>query len=266
MGDATAIQWTDATWNPVRGCSRVSAGCENCYAETIAARFSGPGQPYEGLATRVNGHPRWTNTVRLVPEHLEDPLRWKRPRRIFVNSMSDLFHEDVPDSFLREVFSVMQRAHHHTFQVLTKRPERMRSFVRDWLRLTERDAMPPNIWLGITVEDQAAAEARIPLLLATPAAVRFLSCEPLLEAVYLPDAAPLSGIHWIIAGGESGPHARRCPQVYIESLISQARENGIPCFVKQFGSVWAKEQGWRHSHGGDPAEWPEYLRVREFPS
>ncbi len=263
MGDKTGISWTDATWNPVRGCSRVSEGCRNCYAERVAARFSGPGQPYEGLATtkqvkvaasltkRPDGtidqrstfasRSRWTGAVRLIPEHLADPLRWKRPRRIFVNSMSDLFHEALTNEQIAAVFGVMAAAPQHTFQVLTKRARRMREWF-EWARKQAwedgedrpdyglmlagytgselgdgsstdegdqqaaienrindawaRDGADggtvwdcpwplPNVWLGVSVENQAAADERVYELLATPAAVRFLSCEPLLGPVDL---------------------------------------------------------------------------------
>ena len=214
MGDHTGIEWTDATWNPVRGCRRVSEGCRNCYAERVAARFAGEGQPYEGLVALGPQGPRWNGTVRLVPEMLEQPIRWRKPRRIFVNSMSDLFHEDVPDEYVLRVFDVMRQAGQHVFQVLTKRPDRMRDFCLrlrfDAGKLNERrgglwlvggpaigeverapylDELRPwhgfaarmrNVWLGVSVENQPAADERIPLLLDTPAANRFLSCEPLL--------------------------------------------------------------------------------------
>jgi protein gp37 len=190
MSDASTIELTDATWNPVRGCSRVSTGCERCYAEVFAARFAGPGRPFEGLTRRTPGGPRWTGKIRLVPEALEIPLHWRKPRRVFVNSMSDLFHEDVPDDFIHAVFAVMARSRHHTFQVLTKRPARMRALLSRWQSegLTMREGCGvtlPNVWLGVSVEDQRAADERIPELLATPAAVRFLSCEPLLGPVNL---------------------------------------------------------------------------------
>lgn len=212
MGDNSKIEWCDATWNPVRGCSRVSSGCTRCYAETVAARFSGPGLAYEGLARRTaSGEARWTGEVRVVPEHLDDPLRWKRPRRIFVNSMSDLFHERLTNQQIAVVFGVMAAAKHHTFQVLTKRPARMRDWF-EWANAQRRyggaesdpgevmqciaidsgikfkslEEVPwplPNVWLGVSVENQPAADERVPLLLQTPAAVRFLSCEPLLGVV-----------------------------------------------------------------------------------
>lgn len=189
MADKTGIEWTDATWNPLRGCSRVSEGCRHCYAEGVAKRFSGPGLPYEGLIAKGG---QWNGQIKLVPELLDQPLKWSRPRRIFVNSMSDLFHENVSENYVARVFDVMARAPQHTFQILTKRPDRMK-WVVEWIgRLWERDEeasrLPwplPNVWLGVSVEDQATANARIPLLLETPAAVRWISAEPLLAAVDL---------------------------------------------------------------------------------
>jgi protein gp37 len=217
MSANTGIQWTDATWNPIRGCSRVSEGCRNCYAEVVAARFSKPGQPYEGLARRTaNGGAHWTGKIMFVEKHLEDPLRWRKPRRIFVNSMSDLFHEGVTLEQLYKIFAVMMLARQHTFQILTKRPERMRAFLTgelerplngvgdsiwfaaralverfpkyddELLAHSEHPVWPlRNVWCGVSVEDQKAANLRIPQLLNTPAAVRFLSCEPLLAPVDL---------------------------------------------------------------------------------
>jgi protein gp37 len=301
VAEGTSIAWTDATWNPLRGCARVSEGCRFCYAEGVSARFSGPGLPYEGLAKMTPQGPRWTGAIRLVPEVLDQPLRWRRPRRIFVNSMSDLFHEDVPDSFIRAVFTSMAQARQHTFQILTKRAARMRELLSRWAgsRLTLREGygtVLPNVWLGVSVEDQRAADDRIPELLATPAAVRFLSCEPLLGPVdvsralrpHLVDRADgtlhwndepgiehhrggtwdTRPIGWVIVGGESGRGARLMDEAWARSLVEQYRVAGVPVFVKQLGSVWAREsKHWPHgdSKGGDPEEWPEDLRVREMP-
>lgn len=304
MSQATGIEWTDATWNPVRGCSRVSEGCRNCYAERVAARFSGPGLPYEGLARqRSNGEPQWTGSIMLVREHLEDPLRWKRPRRVFVNSMSDLFHPGVPDSYINAVFGVMCLAHRHQFQILTKRPGRMRDFVSS--QYGGKEPLP-NVWLGVSVENQEAADERIPLLLDTPAAIRFLSCAPLLGPVSLQqswrdylegwDTAPehvchgdeerchrmcpepiqvrTAAVDWVIVGGESGPGARSCDIHWVRDLVAQCGFAGVPCFVKQLGSNpdnSAQPDGdlikayIRDRKGGDMAEWPEDLRVRQFP-
>jgi protein gp37 len=268
MADGTGIEWTDATWNPIRGCSRVSEGCRNCYAEGVARRFNGEGLPYEGLTTIG----RWNGTVRVVESALDQPLRWKRPRKIFVNSMSDLFHESLPFADIARIFAVMQLAQLHTFQVLTKRAERMRDFFR-WLETSEgkqawlkavvttsdvgkgtteswSTAWPfRNVWLGVSVENQAAAEERIPLLLETPAAVRFLSCEPLLGPVDLArladdelgakwNAIASGRLHWVIAGGESGKRARPMHASWARSLRDQCSAVGVPFFFKQWGE-WA---------------------------
>ena len=204
------IAWTDRTWNPVRGCSRVSEGCRNCYAERQAARFASPGVgiigaakaipsersaaypagPFYGFVQITNGHPQWTGKVELVEKHLEDPLHWRKPCKVFVNSMSDLFHEALPVVDIKSVFDVMRAAHWHTYQILTKRAARMLEIV-GWLKQQYDDVYPlPNVWLGVSVEDQATADERIPLLLETPAAVRFVSYEPALSGVdfaaYLP--------------------------------------------------------------------------------
>lgn len=199
----SAIEWTDRTWNPVRGCTRVDEGCRNCYAERVAFRFSGPGQPYEGLAEKRNGRTAWTGKLRLVEDALREPLRWKKPKdhpgplRIFVNSMSDLFHEDVPDSFIDQVLAVIALCPQHSFQVLTKRPERARAYFTAPMVGARIDRAawvltglggcwfnaPKNLWLGTSVSDQASADKRIPELLATPAAVRFVSYEPALGPV-----------------------------------------------------------------------------------
>lgn len=295
------IEWTDKSWNPIRGCTAVSPGCENCYAQRQAHRFSGPGKAYEGL-TRLTAHgPKWTGKIRLVPEKLDEPLRWRKPRRIFVNSMSDLFHEDVPFSYIYTCFKVMRDSPRHTFQVLTKRPQRMRDFF-DGCR---NSAWPlPNVWLGVSAENQATADERIPLLLETPAAVRFVSAEPLLGPIDFARNGLWLCEHWktgdrgnwwwepqslrgpgqvmldqIIIGGESGPSARPCDVDWIRSIKDQCAAASVACFVKQLGAhvttdhqadnspVW--EAGGRiftkHSKGGDPDEWPEDLRVRQFP-
>lgn len=241
MGAKTGINWTDSTWNPIRGCSPVSQGCARCYAARVAHRFSGPGEPYEGLADWRGGRAVFNGTIRLVHSALDQPLRWKRPRRIFVNSMSDLFHENVPGRVVDDVFAVMAEAHWHTFQVLTKRPKR----AADWFASV---AVPlPNVWLGVSVEDQKAADERIPLLLQCPAAVRFLSCEPLLGRVSIcqwmfrretaerfPDHAG-QRIGWVIAGGESGPGARPMHPDWARSLRDQCAAAGVPFLFKQWG-------------------------------
>jgi len=321
MSDKTGIQWTDATWNPIRGCSRVSEGCRHCYAEGIAARFSGPGKPYEGLARFVDTpegrEARWTGEVRMVPGALDQPLHWRRPRRIFVNSMSDLFHEGLPDETIEAIFGIMAACPAHTFQVLTKRPARAAKFME---RVVEMDAPTicenacqaleeagietgcgsafdpvewplPNVWMGTSVETQATADERIPLLLATPAAVRFVSYEPALGPVdfehdteigvmswlrrYELGSEVAERIDWLIAGGESGHHARPCDVAWLRSARDQCAAAGVPFFCKQLGS-WQRETSYpgdfgrslptpRDRHGSDPDEWPEDLRVRQFP-
>lgn len=302
MGRKTEIQWTDATWNCVRGCTRVSPGCEHCYAERFAARFSGVGHPWAGFAgRRSSGEPKWTGEVALIPTMLTLPLRWRRPRRIFVNSMSDLFHEALTDDRLDRMFAVMALCPQHQFQVLTKRPERMlaycsapptdlfgrlneaaRSVSRDSsvaVLPTQRHGMVPggwplaNVWLGVSVEDQRRTTERLPVLLATPAAVRFLSCEPLLGPISLGEAVPdwwetAQQPLWVIVGGESGPHARGCKVAWIRDLIGQCRDAGVPCFVKQLGSRsdLLSLTGSKDQKGGNPAQWPEDLRVREWPT
>lgn len=338
MSTGTGIEWTEATWNPVVGCTAVSAGCANCYAVSMTHRLEAMGLPkYRGLTVlQPNGRRRFNGTVRTVEEALEIPLRWRKPRRVFVNSMSDLFHPDVPFDFIDRVFAVMALTPHHTYQVLTKRPERMAEYLGGADRLVQagrhgavlgsvhfqvwtndetrgqRDIFDwplPNVWLGTSCEDQKAADERILHLLRCPAAVRFLSCEPLLGAIELDrawhghtsedlktcewcggyldpdrrhdcyDARP--HIQWLIVGGESGPGARPCDVEWIRSVVRQAREAGVPCFVKQLGSGApsmhtnigrgrhhmddGREFVVRDIKGGDPAEWPEDLRVREMP-
>lgn len=381
MSGASSIEWTDATWNPVRGCSRVSEGCRNCYAERQAARFSGQGldgstppaehftdggakylaaNPFWGFAERTKAGPRWTGKVELVPHMLDWPLRKRKPLRIFVNSMSDLFHEKLSDVEIAAVFGVMAAAPQHTFQVLTKRPERM----KDWFTWLESKRGPltvqlvaqggvwpdstaysaesvwctycaqekhgvklqespwaawplPNVWLGTSVEDQATADERIPHLLATPAAKRFVSYEPALGPVDFGQYGWLSGcdaccngdrcpgppectrfnrrscpvckgsargnnLDWIIVGGESGPGARPFDVTWARSTIQQCKAAGVAVFVKQLGarpfnsggpidagflSIAAAATALRINDrkGGDWSEWPEDLRVREFP-
>ena len=214
MSSTSSIEWTDATWNPVTGCTKVSPGCAHCYAETFAERFRGvPGHPYE------QGF-----DVKLWRARLALPLEWKRPRMIFVNSMSDLFHDAVPDEFIREVFQVMERADWHTFQVLTKRPERTAA-------LSESLAWPANVWMGTSVENQRFT-TRIDSLRQTAARVRFLSCEPLLGPLQL----DLTEIDWVIVGGESGPRARPMRADWARSVRDQCRAVGVPFFFKQWGA------------------------------
>lgn len=289
MSANSAIEWTDATWNPVTGCTKVSAGCDHCYAETLHERFHGKGS---------------FATVTLHPDRLDLPLRWRKPRRVFVNSMSDLFHKDVPDLFIEQVFDVMEQAKHHTFQLLTKRHGRMRSFVRarkqrreDYARAFETheiperrtcpaataarhraDNPPANIWLGVSVEDQERADLRIPALLDTPAAVRWISAEPLLGPVDLtriptgwrqqPDAvfdaiggrygvpsqwqaATAARLDWVVVGGESGPGARPMHPDWARALRDQCQQAGVPFLHKQNGAwtpaPWSGLDGATHA-------------------
>jgi protein gp37 len=318
----TAIQWTDATWNPVTGCSKVSAGCDNCYAQqlhnrryraTVSAALERVerhhGETVAQLIARARGQERAEGdsilpfrsrtydepfaVVRCHPERVVAMLgsrRWAG-RRVFVNSMSDLFHERVPDEFLRLVFWAMAGRPEITFQVLTKRPRRMAEFVTGFLDRDWPMGPLPNVWLGTSVEDQQSADERMGALVDVPAVVRFLSIEPLLEEVEL---MPLfvsydratrgwegtDAVHWVIVGGESGPKARPCDPGWIRLVRDQCRAAGVAVFVKQLGRrpcIGQVESAagsgvfepdlvkLRHPQGGNPAEWPEDLRVREFP-
>ena len=384
------IAWTDETWNPLRGCSRVSAGCRHCYAEAVAARFSGPGQPYEGLAVMKSDGPHWTGKVVLVEDKLAEPLRWRKPRRVFVNSMSDLFHESVPDEWIDRIFAVMALCPQHTFQVLTKRAKRMREYLAEpgrkseileemateslalcpqhtfqvltkrakrmreylaepgrkseileematesfdeWTTKGRSGKLPkqavwdknegevrihdfpwplPNVWPGVSVENQATADERIAELQQTLAAVRWVSYEPALAAVDFTslgqDGTPTAGLNaltgeqpcchehpdrtiwhnhldWIVIGGESGPGARPFDVAWARQTIAQCMAAGVACFVKQLGSHphdglrclaqwmdgcgaqrWSRRDALRDRKGGDIAEWPSDLRVREWP-
>ena len=208
------IEWTEATWNPVTGCTQISPGCAHCYAKTFAERFRNvPGHPYE------NGF-----DLQLRPERLSQPLRWKKPRTIFVNSMSDLFHPGVPDDYIHQVFGVMESAEHHRFQVLTKRSERL-------AELAPSLPWPSNVWMGVSVENQRFM-SRVDDLREVSAEVRFLSCEPLLGALDL----DLKGIHWVIAGGESGPGARAMDPDWVRGVRDQCESAGVPFFFKQWGA------------------------------
>lgn len=311
MGDRTGIEWTDATWNPTTGCDKVSPGCDHCYAMTVAPRLKAMHASKGRPDYQLDGDPRTSGPgfgLMTYPDRLDQPLRWKRPRRIFVNSMSDLFHKDVPDEFIAKVWAVMALAPQHTFQILTKRHGRMRSLLnsRDFQRLV-RDAWAgcdkpdgitpgkcicghsksghnglgycrigecacgigsfvvplahgrplPNVWLGVSVEDQARADLRIPALLATPAAVRFLSCEPLLGPVdlladrgvdgYLArvGVGPAVGIGWVIVGGESGAGARPMHPEWARQLRDQCAAAGVPFLFKQWGE-WLPTFEGRH--------------------
>lgn len=222
MSDKSDIEWTHATWNPVRGCTKVSPGCKHCYAEVFAERFRGvPGHPYE------EGF-----DLRLVPESLTLPLQWRRGRLVFVNSMSDLFHETVPDEYIDDVFDVMAEAEHHQFQLLTKRAERMASYARTRV-------VPKNVWLGVSVENQKYVE-RVRFLQTVKAEVRFLSVEPLLGPI---QRLPLAGINWVIVGGESGRGARPIEADWVRSIRDQCQARDVAFFFKQWGGVQKSRTG-----------------------
>ena len=224
MSATSTIEWTHSTWNPVRGCTKVSPGCKHCYAETFAERWRGvPGHPYE------QGF-----DLRLVPEKLEEPLSWKRPRMIFVNSMSDLFHEKVPEAYIQQVFDVMVRADWHTFQILTKRSKRL-------LELAPRLPWPRHIWQGVSVENERYA-TRIGDLQKVPAAVRFLSIEPLLGPIR---ELQLEGVSWVIVGGESGPGHRPVDPAWVREIRDQCVEASVSFFFKQWGGRTPKAGGRR---------------------
>jgi protein gp37 len=330
VSDHSAIEWTDATWSPSLGCDKVSPGCQHCYAINTAYRqeFGFKRSEYQGLTRKLpDGSLNWTGKVAVLPERLELPLKWREPRRIFVDSMSDLFHEDVPDDFIDQVFAVMALTPWHTYQILTKRPARMQRYMTTlvqgpWAGRAFRDGQPdtdahwrvcnamterlltcpaevlnraaawqdercpdgdgfmrqwplPNVWLGTSVEDQQRADERIPLLLQTPAAVRFLSCEPLLGPVSLrrcleleptvgggwmrwsPD--PVPPLSWVIAGGESGPNFRPMDLDWARTLRDQCQAAGVAFHFKQIG-------GRTHAAGGrqlDGRTWDEFPTVRE---
>jgi len=222
----TKIEWTNETWNPVRGCSKVSAGCDNCYAVRQAARFSAHGAPYHGLVS-VFGPPRWTGMVQLVESVLEKPLHWRKPRRVFANSMSDLFHERLSDRAIDAVWEVMARCPQHTFQVLTKRPER----AVEWVQRKKLFIELHNVWLGVSVENQTAADERIEELQQFPAALRFVSCEPMLAGVDLTRFLPQ--LDWVICGCETGPGARPMLEAWARDLRDQCQDAGVPFFLKQ---------------------------------
>lgn len=289
MADTSTIEWTDATWNPVTGCTMVSAGCTNCYAMGLAATRLKHHPSRKGLTRKTGGRDVWTGEVRFNEGWLTQPLKWSRPRMIFVCAHGDLFHESVPDEWLDKIFAVMALASHHTFQVLTKRPERARAYLtgldhpprkfaillaarKTGAHLTDTmalngaiDQLPlRNVWLGTSVEDQATADERIPHLLATPAAVRFLSCEPMLGPIELqwslghpveiaagflqrgqfsPGMEKLRPIDWVICGGESGKNARPMHPDWTRSLRDQCVAAGMAFFFKQWGEWFPSDRG-----------------------
>jgi len=331
----TSIEWTDTVWNPTRGCSRVNPDCDRCYAMGQARRSYKPGGAYEGLTTIRAGKVDWKGRARFIPNKLGEPLHWRKGRRIFVNSMSDLFHESLSNEEIAAVFGVMAACPQHTFQILTKRPKRMREWFRWYAaRLAAMPTLPadahraaarpvpsglavvhasqllglssvhfmpdkgnyrpswplPNVHLGVSAGHQAAYDKFVPVLQECPAAVRWVSVEPMTEEIDLRFnrlqirkkkgvIVPLRGPDWIVVGGESGNGARACEIDWIRSIVQQCERASTPCFVKQLGRHVAdvtRREGWVHdgagrlllikdSHGGDMAEWPLDLRVREFP-
>lgn len=290
MGSKTGIEWTDATWNPFMGCSRVSEGCRHCYAERMAGRFApkaAEGSLYHGLTHLVNGTQVWTGKINSAPEYTwEAPLRWRKPRRIFVNSMSDLFHENVPDVWIDRVLATMALAPRHIFQVLTKRPERMLAYFSDLrartLSIIDRmadirymgfepdgvDLPLSNVWLGVSAENQKAADERLPILAKVPCRVRFVSCEPLLgplditrwinrDAIRESEGSWVSEqVDWVICGGESGPGARPMDPDWARSLRDQCVAAGVPFFMKQMGSAFGPQKG---------HDLPPDLDIKQFP-
>lgn len=299
----TTIEWTEQTWNPTTGCDRISPGCDHCYALTMARRLKGMGS----AKYQNDGHPKTSGpgfALTVHPDVLTEPLRWKKPRKVFVNSMSDLFHARVPREFLAQVFAVMAATPQHTYQILTKRPERAARILTDlctcgtghppgehfrssmeWAAtphsptyvpglehgIYHRSSWPlPNVWIGTSIEN-ADYTRRADALRQAPAAVRFISAEPLLGPL---DNLNLRDIDWLILGGESGPGARPMEPWWIDDLIHAARHAGTAPFVKQMGSVWARDTSvagktvaaWGDTKGGVPAYWPTQLRVREYPA
>jgi protein gp37 len=239
MAEKSSIEWTDATWNPVTGCTKISAGCDFCYAERFSERFRGtPGHPFE------NGF-----DLTLRPERLEQPLGWRKPRMIFVNSMSDLFHKDVPKAFIGRVFGTMEKAHWHTFQVLTKRSSLMRNFLRSRYGCS---IGPANIWFGVSVEDGTKL-SRVRHLRESPAGVRFLSIEPLIGPIGKLD---LDGIDWVIVGGESGPKARPLEAEWVRSVRDQCTRARVAFFFKQWGGLRPKAGG-RELDGREWSDFPK---------
>lgn len=247
MADDTSIEWTDATWNPISGCTKITAGCDNCYASRFAERWRGvPDHPF------TNGF-----DLTLKPDRLDQPIRWKRPRRIFVNSMSDVFHKDVPQAYIDQIFETMEAAPWHVYQVLTKRSSLMRDYL---LQRYANAPAPDHIWLGVTVED-AKARSRITHLRQAPASVRFLSIEPLIGPVGELD---LSDIHWVIVGGESGPRARIMDPQWALDVRDLCVAQNVPFFFKQWGGFRPKLAG-RVLEGRQWSEWPIIRQNSEKP-
>jgi protein gp37 len=246
MADTT-IEWTDATWNPVAGCSIISAGCSNCYAMRMAARLEAMGvEKYVGLTRKSGSRSVWTGKIVCDEKALAAPTTWHRPRKVFVNSMSDLFHSDVPVAFIRRVWAIMAETPRHTYQILTKRPDRMREV------LTRKDfGILPNVWLGTSVEDRKVI-SRIDDLRKVPAAIRFVSFEPLIGSV---GRVNLSDVHWAIVGGESGPRARPIEPQWVDEIEAACRRYGAAFFFKQWGG-WNKKAAGRQYRGRTYDEMP----------
>ncbi|MGX9923546.1 DUF5131 family protein [Streptomyces sp. NPDC002248] len=247
MSDRSSIEWTEATWNPTTGCDRVSSGCDHCYAMTLAKRLKAMGSP----KYQHDGDPRTSGPgfgLALHPDALRVPYGWKSPRTVFVNSMSDLFHARVPLAYVRDVFDVIRETPQHTYQVLTKRARRLR-------QVADRLEWPDNLWMGVSIES-AKELPRVDDLRRVPAAVRFLSCEPLLGPL---PGLDVSGIDWVIVGGESGPGARPMDVRWASEIVTACREGGAAPFVKQLGTCWDR------AHHKDIDRFPAALRVREYP-
>lgn len=244
------IEWTESTWNPTSGCDKISQGCKFCYAEQMSRRLKAMGQ-----AKYANGF-----KLTLHPKELEKPFTWKKRRTIFVDSMSDLFHSDVPVEYIQKVFKVMNDTPQHTYQVLTKRSENLNSY-----DLHGDLSWSNNIWIGVSVEDTKVLD-RIHMLAMTRAHIKFLSCEPLIEDIADHDDFDLSGIDWVIVGGESGNDPRECKLEWIEAIVEKCQALHIPVFVKQMGTVLSKKLGLANRHGKDINEFPQHLRIREYPN
>ena len=315
MSQKTSIEWTDASWSPIVGCTRKSEGCRNCWSERFLARFGGiAGHKFEGLSRFTSNGPRWSGEVRFAEAALEDPIRWRAPRKIFVCSTSDLFHEKVPDEWIDRIFAVMALCPQHEFQCLTKRPKRMRAYLsnpdtpgrvakaadrlsvakeiaigRDfsvsgtqvrniargdqWASPGEMPWPLPQIWVGVSIENQETADERIPLLLQTPAAVRWISYEPALGEINIRSwlhPASDTNISWLVCGGESGPGARPCDRRWIYNVMDQCKTVSIPIFIKQLGAKSHIDGTGnflkiKDPKGGNMREWPADLRVRQWP-
>ena len=242
MATNSSIEWTETTWNPVTGCSKVSPGCDNCYAIREARRMSGnPNsvvrKAYEGTTLRLNGRMNWTGVMNPISDRLEQPLHWKQPRRVFVNSMSDLFHEELPDTYIQSVAEVMKKGDWHTYQVLTKRASRLKVLLNGSLNA---HAKLKHIWWGVSVEDRSHGFPRIEELRQSDASVRFLSVEPLLEDLGEID---LTRIHWVIVGGESGPGSRPMKPAWVRSIRDQCAKAGVAFFFKQWGAFGPSDSG-----------------------